>query len=418
MPRVPVSLLLAGLCMGSAAGDAFVPLAGAAVGPDGAELAAAMRGRFQNVAEAPARTTALAGETAAIVPGDYIAETNAWRAEVGAPPLAWDDTIAKVAQSWADNLERQGCDMVHSTSEWQKAAYKAAGGPEESLGENIAWACCDDPPKQGGIQVVDMWASEKKSYAYGATGDECTSHDGGTVGHYTQLVWAESNKMGCGMASCGNKGTVWVCNFYPAGNWMGEAPFCKANVPSTMPMCSGIRPGVGAGDTPCLTPSARKCEYEKECCSCKPQAGSGEKEMEEGLQDEAQGARDREEGMRNNDPSEVQEGNDEKRAGHLEVERGKAEEEEYLMNHEFHKVVEITGLDKTDFDEVKFQAAIAEVLGVPLFDVKVRMYMFMYTYIQTYFHTKMHTYIHTYIRISYIHACIHHTCVHTFYSVI
>jgi len=384
MPRVPVSLLLAGLFMGSAAGDAFVPLAGAAVGPDGAELAAAMRGRFQNFAETPARTTALAGEIAAIVPGDYIAETNAWRAEVGAPPLAWDDTIAKVAQSWADNLERQGCDMVHSTSEWQKAAYKAAGGPEESLGENIAWACCDDPPKQSGIQVVDMWASEKKSYAYGATGDECTSHDGGTVGHYTQLVWAESNKMGCGMASCGNKGTVWVCNFYPAGNWMGEAPFCKANVPSTMPTCSGIRPGVGAGDTPCLPPSAKKCGYEKECCSCETQAGSGEKEMEEGLQDEAQGARDREEGMRNNDPSEVQEGNDEKRAGHLEVERGKTEEEEYLMTHEFHKVVEITGLDKTDFDEVKFQAAIAEVLGVPLFDVKVRMYMFMYTYIHTY----------------------------------
>jgi len=323
MPRLPAALLLAGLCLDSAAGDAFVPMAGAAVGQEGE----AMRGRFQNVVEVPARTTALlAGETAAIVPGDYLAETNAWRAEVGAPPLVWDDTIAKVAQSWADNLESQGCDMVHSTSEWQKAA-------------------------------------------------ECTAHDGGTVGHYTQLVWAESKKMGCGMATCGNKGTVWVCNFYPSGNWMGEAPFCKANVPSTMPTCSSIGPGVGAGDTPCLPPSATKCGYEEKCCSCEPKGGSGEKEMEEGIQDEAQGARDREEGMRNNDPSEVQEGSDEKRAGRLEVEKGKAKEEEYLMTHEFHKVVEITGLGKTDFDEVKFQAAMAEVLGVPLFDIKVQQHI-------------------------------------------
>ena len=192
--------------LGVAWGDAFVPISSATVGDDRAANARAPRGRLQQLAPAPpATTTALAGETAAIVPGDYLDEANAWRAEVGAPALVWDETIAKVSQAWADHLKGLGCEMAHSSGEWQKEAYKAAGGPEDVLGENIAWACCDEPPSQDGKQVVDMWASEKKSYAYGALGDECTSHDGGATGHYTQLVWADSQKMGCGMATCGDK---------------------------------------------------------------------------------------------------------------------------------------------------------------------------------------------------------------------
>jgi len=188
-------------------GDSYVPMASATVGPDRVVGAVAARGRLQQLAPAPppATTTALEGDTAAIVPSDYLDEANAWRAEVGAPALEWDDTVAKVAQAWADHLKGQGCEMTHSSGEWQKEAYKAAGGPDEVLGENIAWACCDEPPSQDGKQVVDMWASEKKSYAYGALGDECTSHDGGATGHYTQLVWADSQKMGCGMATCGDK---------------------------------------------------------------------------------------------------------------------------------------------------------------------------------------------------------------------
>ena len=367
----PALLLVAVICVGSASGDAFVPMASATVGPNSASPAESARGRFQQLAGAPAATTALAGETATVVPADYLDEANAWRAEVGAPPLEWDETIAKVSQAWADHLESQGCDMVHSSSEWQKEAYKQAGGPEEALGENIAWACCADPPTQDGKQVVDMWASEKKSYAYGAVGDACTTHDGGTVGHYTQLVWAESQKMGCGMATCGSKGTVWVCNFYPAGNWMGEAPFCKANVPTDMPQCPAIAPGVGEGDIPCEQPGPVKCGYEEKCCSCEDDSNDGEHDIEEGKEDEEDGMRDEQAGQENRDAAEVEEGRDEVRAGQIEAGRGRAEEEEYLMNHEFHKVIEITGIEKDQFDEVKFQEALAEVLGVPLFDVAV-----------------------------------------------
>jgi pathogenesis-related protein 1 len=359
-------LMVAALCAGSVAGDAFVPMATATVGPDSVVSPRSSRGRSHLTQVSPARTMKLASETAAIEPTDYLEESNAWRAEVGAPPLVWDATIAGVAQAWADRLQQRGCDMEHSNAEWQMEQYG------ESLGENIAWACCDDPPSQDGKQVVDMWASEKKSYAYGPLGESCTSHDGGATGHYTQLVWANSQKMGCGMATCGDKGTVWVCNFFPAGNWEGEAPFCKANVPEDMPTCPNLGGGLGEG-LPCDTPSTRKCGYEEKCCSCPEEGGDegAEQEIEEGREDQAQGERDEEEGQEKHDEAEQEEGEDEERAGEIEEDRGEAEEKEYISNHEFHKIIEITGLEAAAFDDVKFQEAVAEVLGVPLFEVEV-----------------------------------------------
>ena len=43
-------------------------------------------------------------------------------------------------------------------------------------------------------------------------------------GHYTQVVWRKSLRVGCGMATCGAT-EVWVCNYDPAGNWDGERPY-------------------------------------------------------------------------------------------------------------------------------------------------------------------------------------------------
>lgn len=89
------------------------------------------------------------------------------------------------------------------------------------------------------------------------------------------------------------------------------------------------------------------------------------------MEDEHAGQNDEAAGEQHHDPAQVQEGSDEIQAGQIEVNRGRDEEREYLMNHEFHKVIEVTGLDAQHFDEVKFQSALAEVLGVPLFDVTV-----------------------------------------------
>lgn len=103
-------------------------------------------------------------------------------------------------------------------------------------------------------QVIDMWTGEKASYNYGPVGSSCTSKEqGAATGEFTQMVWSGTEKMGCGMASCGEKGTVWVCHFFPAGNVVGEAPFCANMMEEGMERCPGAmeaQPKSCGGDEP------------------------------------------------------------------------------------------------------------------------------------------------------------------------
>ena len=41
------------------------------------------------------------------------------------------------------------------------------------------------------------------------------------TGHFTQVVWKSSTKLGCGIAIANNK-AVGVCNYSPAGNYLGQ----------------------------------------------------------------------------------------------------------------------------------------------------------------------------------------------------
>jgi hypothetical protein len=72
--------------------------------------------------------------------------------------------------------------------------------------------------------VVDAWGNEKKDYDY--ANNSCQS--GAVCGHYTQVVWRSTKLVGCGVASCsaGNsKAQVWVCQYSPPGNYVGERPY-------------------------------------------------------------------------------------------------------------------------------------------------------------------------------------------------
>ena len=66
--------------------------------------------------------------------------------------------------------------------------------------------------------VVETWAAELADYD--AKKNRCK----GVCGHYTQIVWRKSQRLGCGMASCGDT-EVWVCNYDPPGNFLGQRPY-------------------------------------------------------------------------------------------------------------------------------------------------------------------------------------------------
>ncbi|XP_019631967.1 PREDICTED: peptidase inhibitor 16-like [Branchiostoma belcheri] len=126
--------------------------------------------------------------------------------------MEWDDSLATIAQSWAD-----GCDFAHNPS--PEATYSGS-----SVGENIyAGTGSYNAGKE-----TENWNSEVSDYTYSS--NSCAS--GRVCGHYTQVVWASSNKLGCGMKLCSTLATVnWnnanlvVCNYAPAGNFRGQKPY-------------------------------------------------------------------------------------------------------------------------------------------------------------------------------------------------
>lgn len=147
----------------------------------------------------------------AVNPGEIVATHNLWRAEVGVGKLTYSNELAASAQAWAERLKAErNCNMQHS---------------QGKTGENLYWASAwSNGPAQDvkSPDVVNAWAEEKRNYDY--SNNRCTP--GQVCGHYTQVVWRDTKEVGCGMAVCDSpKNQVWVCQYLPAGNWVGQKPY-------------------------------------------------------------------------------------------------------------------------------------------------------------------------------------------------
>lgn len=129
---------------------------------------------------------------------------NDARAEVGVPPLVWDDQIAAYAQEWADTIAARDA-MEHR--------------PNGKYGENLAGYL----PQYGERPVhgAKMWYDEIKDYR----GEKIEGQNYQKFGHYTQMVWRKSTRVGFGVAMT-PKGMVMLCaNYAEAGNMTGEHPY-------------------------------------------------------------------------------------------------------------------------------------------------------------------------------------------------
>ena len=170
----------------------------------------------QIVVKAEASKTVAVGvnSTAIIDSASLVVTHNKWRSQVGVPPLGWSDGLAKSAQVWADELKKKTCAMVHAN--------------QNQYGENIFWASAtrwsDGSREVQDISaklVVDDLASEVLDYNYEA--NSCAP--GKMCGHYTQIVWRDTEEVGCAKAICDDKSQVWVCRYSPHGNIVGEKPY-------------------------------------------------------------------------------------------------------------------------------------------------------------------------------------------------
>lgn len=149
-----------------------------------------------------------------------LATHNQVRASVGVPPLRWSGQLAAYAQQWAEHLAlNNGCNMQHRSH---------AHANTLDVGENIYWGSplrwSDGRIEVQAIspaKVAQDWADERTDYNY--VGNSC--RPGVQCGHYTQMVWRSTSDVGCGMTVCPDKAQIWVCNYNPPGNWVGERPY-------------------------------------------------------------------------------------------------------------------------------------------------------------------------------------------------
>lgn len=142
---------------------------------------------------------------------EFVNQHNYWRKKVFVPYVTWSNKLANYSQEWANHLANNGCGLSHRPSS------------QQLYGENIYWSSTSARTVPS---IVDNWAEERKKCSLSPnTG----INSFGGIGHYTQIIWSTTTQIGCGIAICPNGAMICVCNYSPAGNYVGRSPLEHQN---------------------------------------------------------------------------------------------------------------------------------------------------------------------------------------------
>jgi hypothetical protein len=133
------------------------------------------------------------------------------------PPVSWDPILADVAYNYASRCAGTGDLLPHNAN--RSADYRALGGTDSYVGENI-YGTTSTATTGVPANAVDLWMDEAPLYDYDA-------NIIGDAGHYTQVVWRASVRIGCAIVDCPSfryRNTA-LCNYAPGGNITGQKPY-------------------------------------------------------------------------------------------------------------------------------------------------------------------------------------------------
>lgn len=143
---------------------------------------------------------------AAQFPARIVAAHNLERARAGVPPLAWDSALGAAAAVYARQLAL--------TSRFAHSDRKARPG----VGENL-WM-----GSRGAYSVETMiggWSSERRWFRAGVFPNVSRTGNWADVGHYTQMIWPATTRVGCAIASTARTDYL-VCRYANKGNVDGR----------------------------------------------------------------------------------------------------------------------------------------------------------------------------------------------------
>ncbi|XP_077525267.1 venom allergen 3-like [Amblyomma americanum] len=165
-------------------------------------------------------------------------QLRAWVAggyQSGLPPaanmraLSWDDELATIAQRWADQCT-DGHDKERSVSRFhvgQNVALVWTYDFEDDLHDEPDWD-----------SQVYAWYNEATEFHFKSSSISPFQFSK-KLGHFTQLVWANTHKVGCGYAyyrqSVRGLTKIYVCNYGPGGNIIGGSMYEQSPVATCRP---------------------------------------------------------------------------------------------------------------------------------------------------------------------------------------
>jgi len=157
--------------------------------------------------------------------------------------LTWDDELANIAQRWADQ-----CTFGH---DGERSVSRFA------VGQNVHEQSLFNDKPFDYKSAIESWYSEVGKVDKNLA--EFYRFNSGT-GHYTQIVWGETTKIGCGAITYKRDSFFrksLVCNYGKAGNFINTPMYATGNPCSKCPggsICSSQYQGLcvfsGAGNSP------------------------------------------------------------------------------------------------------------------------------------------------------------------------
>lgn len=135
-----------------------------------------------------------------------LAAHNAKRAlHQNTDPLTWSDTLAQHAKAWADFMAENGT-FAHDPN-------------RKDEGENL-YMSYSSSGVSSCADAVESWYGEIEDYDYN------NPRFSSATGHFTQVVWKATNKVGAALAkkvnSKGITETYIVARYSPPGNYLGQ----------------------------------------------------------------------------------------------------------------------------------------------------------------------------------------------------
>jgi hypothetical protein len=132
------------------------------------------------------------------------------------PPVSWDEVLADAAYGYLATCTSAAAPHQLVDHNANRTTDYAALGGSGYVGENIFGSSGAAAP----ADAVTAWMSEASQFDYNTSAI-------GTAGHYTQVVWRASVRIGCAIVDCPNvtyHDTV-LCDYAPGGNIIGQHPY-------------------------------------------------------------------------------------------------------------------------------------------------------------------------------------------------